>query len=143
MINRSRLDPFSVTTGAVLSVFLLFACAGGGGKSSSAPPPGGTQVTTQFSIYADNAVLDETRGIPWRYSYSLGIASTDMVITDFARTGSFYGSRLVVDGVPVYVIPSGTASMSLMHGIQVPRGAVVSIESEYDSMVWSVAGYSM
>lgn len=115
-------------------------------------------VTTQFSMYSDQYTTDETRPLIWRYSYSFGVAATDLVITDLAWTNSDAGdARLVVDGSPVYgwqarsVWGSGTAvaatasALSLQHGIWVRRGASLSIECGYDGSVneaWSIAGYT-
>lgn len=118
-------------------------------------------VTTQFSLYADQSVSDPARPGDWEVSYSFGVASTDLVITDMAWTYSGAGkARLVVDGNPVYAwqaesvvsisSTNGNAmaavpqTLSLQHGIWVRRGSALLIECDesYGRQAWSIGGYT-
>jgi hypothetical protein len=152
-----EIHPLSVTVGAVAALVLLFACSSRSGASPSTPPVPVPAVTTQVTFYSDIGSFSASN--PWAgsvYSYNLGSTVASTVITDIAWTDSSVRSRLLVNGVPVYAwgfggasgSPTGFASpswLSLAHGIRVPAGASMVIETMAGGTppAWSLAGYTL
>jgi hypothetical protein len=161
-MKKVEIHPLSVTIGAVVAFFLLFACSSSG-SSSALVPTVPSNVTTQVTFHADTYT-----GLPqfgtYNASFTLGSTVATTVITDFSWTGDLEAARLLVNGTPVYswgfggniaqtfsggaayafAIPS---RFSLSNGIKVPTGAALTVElASYRGVpvnTVSLAGYTL
>ena len=156
-----EVQPFSVTVGALVAALLLFACSSSGSGSSSGPTnPGQNPVvtTTPVTFYSDAPVpLDGLNG----EVFAFGVVAADTVITDisFREANRFStGDRILVDGVPVFGWgfggvdvnngPQGTSTfavaprMSLQHGILIPAGSTLTVETTSGNGFIALAGYT-
>ena len=154
-----EVQPFSVTVGALVAALLLFACSSSGSGSSSGPTnPGQNPVvtTTPVTFYSDAPVpLDGLNG----EVFAFGVVAADTVITDISfeeANRSSTGDRILVDGVPVFGWGFGGAResfswtggygvaprMSLQHGILIPAGSTLTVETTGNNGFIALAGYT-
>ena len=154
-----EVQPFSVTVGALVAALLLFACSSSGSGSSSGPTnPGQNPVvtTTPVTFYSDAPVpLDGLNG----EVFAFGVVAADTVITDISfqeADRNSTGDRILVDGVPVFGWGYGGAResfsgpfgyavaprMSLQHGILIPAGSTLTVETTSGNGFIALAGYT-
>ena len=154
-----EVQPFSVTVGALVAALLLFACSSSGSGSSSGPTnPGQNPVatTTPVTFYSDAPVpLDGLNG----EVFAFGVVAADTVITDISfeeANRSSTGDRILVDGVPVFGWGFGgtresfnwtggygvAPRMSLRHGILIPAGSTLTVETTSGNDFIALAGYT-
>ena len=139
-MNKIEIHPLSAIIGAALALLLLFACSSSG--KNSVPPVIPPIVTTQVTFYSDAFALGA--GGPWNgfnpvFVFSMGTTAAPTVITDVSYAGGH--SRLLVNGAPVYGMSQGMTVIT--HGILVPAGAVLTVETQQNATVYSLAGYTL
>ena len=153
-----EVHPFSVTVGALVAALLLFACSSSGSGSSSGPSNPGQNpaaATTPVTFYSDAPVpLDGGVEV-----FVFGAVATDTVITDisYQATASFSErDRILVDGVPVFGWGFGgtresfqnewgygvAPRISLRHGILIPAGSTLTVETLGENNFIALAGYT-
>ena len=155
-----EVHPFSVTVGALVAALLLFACSSSGSGSSVAPNNPGQDpaaTTTPVTFYSDAPVpLDGGVEV-----FVFGAVAADTVITDisYQATASFSErDRILVDGVPVFGWGFGgvresnvmdgaygygvAPRISLRHGILVPAGSTLTVETLGENNFIALAGYT-
>lgn len=154
-----EVHPFSVTVGALVAALLLFACSSSGSGSSNAPNnPGQDPVatTTPVTFYSDTSVpLDGGVEV-----FVFGAVVADTVITDisYQNTAPFSErDRILVDGVPVFGWGFGgvreafgqpgtgygvAPRISLRHGILIPAGSTLTVETLGENNFIALAGYT-
>ena len=160
-----EVQPFSVTVGALVAALLLFACSSSGSGSSSGPTnPGQNPVvtTTPVTFYSDAPVRqpDPNLNVICEFhEFIFGVVAADTVITDISfeqayDTGDATRDRILVDGVPVFGWGIGGLSssssngfsvaprMSLQHGILIPAGSTLTVETTSGNAFIALAGYT-
>ena len=158
-----QVHPFSVTVGALAAALLLFACSSSGaGSSSPSNNPNQTPATTTTPVtFYSRTPVPLDGGVE---VFLFGAVAEDTVITDISFetvNPSSTRDRILVDGVPVYGwgfggVRSGQLAfgstdglavavaprISLTHGILIPAGSTLTVETLGENGFIALAGYT-